>query len=256
MNRLAGKVAIVTGAARGTGERTARRFCEEGARVVLSDVLDARGEAAAAEIGQTAVYRHLDVSRESDWAEVVAFAEARFGRLDVLVNNAAILHFAPAESCALTDWERVMAINHTGPFLGIRAAAPALRRAGGGSIINIASLDGLEGLEGFSAYSATKWAMRGLSRCAALELGRDGIRVNTVCPAGGSDEMAAPFRPPGADAVAYVAGRAIPRRATLDEVASMIVFLASDESSFCTGADFVVDGGASAGTVLAARPRA
>ncbi|MFO0690592.1 MAG: SDR family oxidoreductase [Myxococcota bacterium] len=253
MGRLSGKVAIVTGAARGTGEETARRFVAEGARVLLGDVLDAQGEAAAARIGVGAAYRRLDVTLEADWAEAVAFAEQRFGRLDVLVNNAAILHMAPVESTRLEDWNRVVAVNQTGPFLGIRAVIPALRRAGGGSIVNIASLDAMVGLDRFGAYAATKWAMRGLTRCAALELGEHGIRVNTVCPAGGNDEMGAPFRPPGVDPVAYVAGRAIPRRASLAEIASMIVFLASDESSFCTGADFAVDGGATAGTVLAAK---
>ncbi|MEZ4331673.1 MAG: glucose 1-dehydrogenase [Myxococcota bacterium] len=250
MGRLAGKVAIVTGAARGTGEATARRFAEEGARVVLTDVLDDRGHAAAAAIGGEVRYRRLDVAREADWAEVVEETEARFGRLDLLVNNAAILHMAAIETTALADWERVVSVNQTGPFLGIRAVIPAMRRAGGGSIVNVASLDGLEGLERFGAYAATKWALRGLARCAALELGRDGIRVNTVCPAGGSDEMAAPFRPPGVVPEAYVADRAIPRRARLEEIASMIVFLASDESSFCTGADFTVDGGATAGKRL------
>ncbi|MBK7948028.1 MAG: SDR family oxidoreductase [Deltaproteobacteria bacterium] len=256
MGRLAGKVAIITGAARGTGEETARRFAAEGASVVLADVLDALGESAAARIGGgAAVYRRLDVTREQDWAEVVAFAEARFGRLDVLVNNAAILHMAPIETTRLEDWHRVVEVNQTGPFLGIRAAIDPMRRAGGGSIVNIASLDAMVGLDRFGAYAATKWAMRGLTRCAALELGELGIRVNTVCPAGGSDEMAAPFRPPGVDPVAYVAGRAIPRRASLAEIAAMIVFLASDESSFCTGADFPVDGGATAGTVLAAKPK-
>ena len=256
MGRLAGKVAIVTGAARGTGEATARRFAEEGARVVLTDVLDDRGHAAAAAIGGEARYRRLDVTREADWAEVVAETEARFGRLDLLVNNAAILSMAPIETTALADWERVVSVNQTGPFLGIRAVIPAMRRAGGGSIVNVGSLDGLEGLERFGAYAATKWALRGLARCAALELGRDGIRVNTVCPAGGSDEMAAPFRPPGVVPEAYVADRAIPRRARLEEIASMIVFLASDESSFCTGADFAVDGGATAGKRLPVGPGA
>ena len=199
--------------------------------------------------------RRLDVTLEADWAEAVAFAESRFGKLDVLVNNAAILHLASIETTKLADWRRVVEVNQTGPFLGIRAVIPAMRRAGGGSIVNISSLDGLVGLDHFSAYASTKWALRGLARCAALELGDDGIRVNTVCPAGGSDEMSAPFRPPGADPVAYVANRAIPRRATVEEIASMIVFLASDESSFCTGADFPVDGGATAGTVLAAMPK-
>jgi len=254
MGRLDGKVAIITGGARGTGEATARRFVAEGASVVLGDVLDEAGEAVAADIGAAAAYLHLDVTREDDWERAAALAESRFGRFDVLVNNAAILHLAPIARTSLEDWNRVIAVNQTGPFLGIRAAIAPMRRAGKGAIVNIASLDGLEGLNGFSAYSATKWAMRGLTRCAALELGRYQIRVNTVCPAGGSAEMSAPFRPPGVDPVAYVADRAIPRRATLEEIAAMILFLASDESSFCTGCDYVVDGGHTAGTLLAAIP--
>ena len=254
MGRLNGKVAIITGAARGTGEAIARRFIAEGAAVVLGDVLDELGRAAAHSMGSAADYVHLDVTRESDWASAVTRAEKHFGRLDILINNAAILHLAPIARTTLEDWNRVVEVNQTGPFLGIRAAIAPMRRAGGGSIVNIASLDGLEGLNGFSAYSATKWALRGLTRCAALELGRYSIRVNTVCPAGGSAEMSAPFRPPGVDPVAYVADRAIPRRATLEEIAAMTLFLSSDESSFCTGCDYVVDGGHTAGTLLAAIP--
>ena len=255
MPRLTGKVALITGAARGTGAATARRFASEGASVLLVDILDELGRETAASIGPSAAYHRLDVTREADWAEAVAFAEARFGKLDVLVNNAALLHLAAIESTRLADWDRVIDVNQTAPFLGIRAVIPAMRRAGGGSIVNIASLDGLVGLDYFSGYASTRWALRGLTRCAALELGQNGIRVNTVCPAGGSDERSAPFRLPGVDPLAYVANHAIPRRASLDEIASMIVFLASDESSFCTGADSPVDGGATAGTVLAAMPK-
>ena len=149
--RLDGKVAIITGAARGTGEATARRFAAEGAAVVLCDVLDDAGRSAAEKIGPSAVYMHLDVTRESDWDQLVAFAESRFAKLDVLVNNAAILHLATIERTMLADWNRVTEVNQTGPFLGIRAAIAPMRRAGGGSIVNISSIDGLEGLNGFSA---------------------------------------------------------------------------------------------------------
>jgi 3alpha(or 20beta)-hydroxysteroid dehydrogenase len=254
MVRLDGKVAIVTGAARGTGAATAKRFVAEGAAVVLADVLDAPGAEAAQALGHRAVYQRLDVTREADWTAAVELAEARFGRLDILVNNAAILHLSPIARTTLADWNRVIDVNQTGPFLGIRAAIAPMRRAGGGSIVNIGSMDALEGLNGFSAYAASKWALRGLTRCAALELGRYQIRVNAVCPAGGSAEMSAPFRPPGIDPVAYVADRAIPRRATLEEIAAMILFLASDESGFCTGSDYVLDGGHMAGTLLAGIP--
>jgi 3alpha(or 20beta)-hydroxysteroid dehydrogenase len=254
LGRLEGRVALITGAARGTGAATARRFVAEGARVVLCDILDELGEGVARALGPAAVYRRLDVTSEADWQRAVDSAEQHCGRLDVLVNNAAILHLAPIARTTLADWNRVIAVNQTGPFLGIRTVTPALRRSGGGSIVNVASLDAVEGLNGFSAYSTSKWALRGLARCAALELGRYRIRVNTVCPAGGSEEMSAPFRPPGVEPSAYVADRAIPRRAQLEEIAAMILFLASEESSFCTGCDYLVDGGHTAGTLLAAIP--
>jgi 3alpha(or 20beta)-hydroxysteroid dehydrogenase len=256
MRRFEGRVAIVTGAARGTGEATARRFAAEGAAVILADVRDEQGEAVAKDLGAPARYLHLDVSREEDWARAMDAATRELGRLDVLVNNAAILHLGPLAKTSLETWNRVVAVNQTGPFLGIRAAIAPMRAAGGGSIVNIASIDGLEGMNGVSAYASTKWALRGLSRCAALELGRFGIRVNTVCPAGGNDEMSAPFRPPGVDAQGFVENRAIPRRATLGEIAAMILFLCSDEAAFCTGGDYTVDGGHTSGTFVPGIPNA
>lgn len=252
--RLEGKVAIVTGGARGTGEATARRFVQEGARVVLADVLDLPGQKVAAELGPAAHFVHLDVTSEADWAACLAQTVSRFGRLDVLVNNAAVLHIGPLEETSLADWERLTRVNLTGPFLGIKVCAKAMRAAGGGSIVNVSSIDGLEGMSYVAAYASTKWGLRGLTKCAALELGSDGIRVNTVCPAGGSDEMAAPWRPPGSkDTSGYMDKRPIPRRGTVEEIASMILFLASDEASFCTGGDFPVDGGHSCGSRLPAR---
>jgi 3alpha(or 20beta)-hydroxysteroid dehydrogenase len=252
--RLEGKVALVTGGSRGTGEATARRFVAEGASVVLADVLDEAGRKVAAELGDRALYVHLDVTSESEWAACLEQTLARFGKLDVLVNNAAVLHIAPLEETKLADWDRLVRVNQTGPFLGIKTVAKAMREGGGGSIVNVSSIDGLEGMSYVSAYASTKWALRGLAKCAALELGPDGIRVNTVCPAGGSDEMAAPWRPPGSkDTSGYMDKRPIPRRGTVEEIAAMILFLASDESSFCTGGDFPVDGGHSCGSRLAAR---
>ena len=246
--RLEGKVAIVTGGSRGTGEATARRFVREGARVVLADVLDELGRRVAGELGDAALYVHLDVTSEAEWAACLERTLAHFGRIDVLVNNAAVLHIAPLEQTALADWERLVRVNQTGPFLGIKTVAKAMRAAGGGSIVNVSSIDGLEGMSYVSAYASTKWALRGLAKCAALELGPDGIRVNTVCPAGGSDEMAAPWRPPGSkDTSGYMDKRPIPRRGTVEEIAAMILFLASDESSYCTGSELLVDGGMLAG---------
>jgi 3alpha(or 20beta)-hydroxysteroid dehydrogenase len=254
--RLEGKVAIVTGGSRGTGEATVRRFCQEGASVLIADVLDDAGQKVAAELGEAAAYQHLDVTSEADWEACMAAAKERFGRVDVLVNNAAVLHIAPIEKTTLEDWERVTRVNQTGAFLGIRAVAPLMREAGGGSIVNISSIDGLEGMSYVSAYASTKWALRGLTKCAALELGRDGIRVNAVCPAGGSEEMSAPWRAPGsADSSGYTEKRPIQRRGTVDEIAAMILYLASDEAAFCTGGDYPIDGGHSCGSLLQAVPK-
>ncbi len=254
--RLEGKVAIITGAARGTGEATARRFVSEGARVVLADILDEAGEKLAAELGEAAIYTHLDVTNEEQWARSLDATKDRFGQVNVLVNNAAILHIAPIEQTSLEDWQRVTNVNQAGSFLGIKTVAPAMREAGGGAIVNISSIDGLEGMSFVSAYASSKWAVRGLTKCAALELGRDNIRVNAVCPAGGSDEMIAPWRDPKSkDTSGYSDKRPLNRRCTVDEIAAMILYLASDESSFCTGGDYPIDGGHSCGSMLAGIPK-
>jgi 3alpha(or 20beta)-hydroxysteroid dehydrogenase len=251
--RIEGKVAIVTGAARGTGEATARRFVAEGGRVVIADVLDELGEKLAAELGAAARYVHLDVTGERGWEQGLAQTLEAFGRVDILVNNAAVLHVASIESTRLEEWDRILRVNQTGPFLGIRTIAPAMREGGGGSIVNVSSIDGLEGMNFVAAYASTKWALRGLTKCAALEYGRAGIRVNTVFPAGGSDEMAAPWRPPGTvDTSGYSDRRPITRRGTVDEIAALILYLASDEASFCTGGDYPIDGGHSCGSLLPA----
>ena len=249
--RLEGKVAIVTGGSRGTGEATARRFVSEGAKIVIADIRDELGTNLAAELGDSARYVHLDVTQENDWANGLMATREAFGGVDVLVNNAALLLVAPIEGTSLEDWNRILRVNQTGVFLGIRAVAPEMRKSGGGSIVNVSSIDGLEGMNFVAAYASTKWALRGLSKCAALEFGRDGIRVNTVCPAGGSDEMAAPWRPPGTeDTSGYADRRPIQRRGTVDEIAALILYLASDEASFCTGGDYPIDGGHSCGSLL------
>ena len=253
--RLKGKVAIITGGSRGTGEATARRFVAEGAAVVIGDILDERGEQVANSLGERAQYVHLDVTSQSDWQHCVQACLDHYGRIDILVNNAAILHIAPLEHTQLEDWQRVSNVNLDGPFLGIRAVIPAMREAGGGSIINVSSIDGLEGMNYVSAYSSSKWGLRGLSKCAAIELGRDNIRVNTVCPAGGGDEMSAPWKPKGMDDSEYTSQRPLGRRCTVDEIAAMILYLASDEAAFCTGGDYPIDGGHSCGSMLDAAPR-
>jgi 3alpha(or 20beta)-hydroxysteroid dehydrogenase len=253
--RLAGKIALITGAARGTGEQTARLFVAEGARVAIGDVLEAEGRAVAASLGDAAHFVKLDVTSEASWAGAVEETCARFGGLHVLVNNAGLLHRAPLEQTSAETFERLFRVNQLGPFLGIKAAAPALEAAGGGSIVNVSSIDGLMAHNNLSAYVATKWALRGLTRVAALELGVRGIRVNAVCPEVGGPAMRAPYVPAGVDPekILAITHEVIPYNRgrepveLIRDVARMVLFLASDESLSCTGADYPVDAGASAG---------
>jgi 3alpha(or 20beta)-hydroxysteroid dehydrogenase len=256
MERLGGKVAIVTGAARGTGLAIARRFVAEGARVWLGDVLDERGEKAAAELGGAARYLHHDVTSEEQWQRMVSSALAAHGRIDVLVNNAAILHLGTIAHTPVEVARRILEVNTLGPFLGLRAVVEPMRAQGGGAIVNVGSIDGMLGMNGITAYAASKWGLRGLGKAAAMELGRDGIRVNSVCPSGGSAEMYRPWAEQLADAAqevgAYVANRGIPGNAPPDEIAAAVLFLASDEARHCTGVDLPVDGGAHAGRFIPA----
>jgi 3alpha(or 20beta)-hydroxysteroid dehydrogenase len=244
VNRLAGKVALITGAARGQGAAAARAFVAEGARVVLADVRDEEGKALADELGVT--YRHLDVSEEDDWAAVVA--ETRF---TVLVNNAGVLHFAPLADTSLADYERVIRINQIGTFLGMRAVVPGMIAAGGGSIVNTSSIEGLAAAPTLMAYTASKFAIRGMTKVAALELGDKGIRVNSVHP-GMIDTRMLPTALGGIEVDLTRIGRRLPLRRVgrAEEIAGLLVFLAGDESSYCTGAEFVADGGATASHAL------
>jgi 3alpha(or 20beta)-hydroxysteroid dehydrogenase len=256
MQRLAGKVAIVTGAARGTGEAIARRFVAEGARVWLGDVLHERGEKVAAELGEAAAYVPHDVTSEEQWQRIVERVLARDGRVDILVNNAAILHLGRIENTPAETARRVLEINTLGPFLGLRAVVGAMRAQRSGAIVNVGSIDGMLGMNAITAYAASKWGLRGLTKAAAMELGRDGIRVNSVAPSGGGGEMYAPWAEQLADAAAdvaaYVANRGIPGSSPLEAIAAAAVFLASDEASHCTGVDLPVDGGAHAGRFIPA----
>ena len=255
MGRMKDKVAIVTGAARGTGAATARLLAAEGARVMLADVLEEAGEAVAAEIGADAHFAALDVTREADWKRVVEQTQRRWGRVDVLVNNAAVLHMEALDETRLEDFERVVAVNQRGPFLGMKSVAPLMKQAGQGSIVNVSSIDGMSAKNALIAYAGSKWALRGMTRVAALELGKFGIRVNVVCPEAGSGDMLSPFMPEGVDpeiAAKYsqrILSSQMERSIAdkLDDVARMILFLASDESASCTGTDFLVDGGYLAG---------
>jgi len=260
--RVEGKVAIVTGSARGTGEATARLLAAEGARVVVADVLEEQGAAVAKDLGDAAVFEPLDVTSEADWQRVVDATEARWGRLDVLVNNAAVLHMATIEDTSLDDYQRVVGVNQVGTFLGIRTAAAAMRRVGRGSIVNISSIDGVSAKNSLIAYSASKWAVRGMTRVAALELGQQGIRVNAVCPEAGSGDMMRPFIPEGVDpelAASFQQRTLKPQMKRsiaekIGDVAKLVLFLASDESASCTGTDFVIDGGKLAGERVKGAP--
>jgi 3alpha(or 20beta)-hydroxysteroid dehydrogenase len=243
MGRLDGKVAIVTGAARGQGATEARLFAQEGARVVLADVLDDEGEAVAAEIGDAATYLHLDVTDEAAWAATVARAEERFGPVGVLVNNAGILHFQAVHKIEADDFDRVMRVNVGGVFHGMKAVTPSMTRAGGGAIVNISSTAGLQGQPFLGAYVASKWAVRGLTKSAAIDLGPKGIRVNSVHPGGIDTPMIG-----GLDTEAPFYKRLpIPRIGAPSEAAAAVLFLASDEASYITGAELAVDGGATCG---------
>lgn len=241
--RLQGKIALITGAARGQGEAEARLFAAEGATVVMADVLDAQGEAAAAAIGAAARYVPLDVRDEARWAQVVGDIVRQHGRLDVLVNNAGIFPKGGLLTTTLAEFERVVGINQTGVFLGMQAAARVMVPQRGGSIINISSIAGLAGAAPFIGYSTTKWAVRGLTRSGAKELAQHGVRVNSVHPGIIDTPMLQTFDAMHPGTRAQVESR-IPmgRTASADEVARLVLFLASDESSYISGSEHVIDG--------------
>ena len=241
--RLDGKVAIITGAARGQGAAEARLFTAEGAKVVLADVLDEEGAAVAAEIGDAARYVHLDVTDEAQWAAAITAAEEAFGPVSVLINNAGVLHFQSLWKTTLEDFDRVMRVNVTGVFLGMKAVVASMETAGGGSIVNTSSTAGLQGLPFLGAYVASKWAVRGLSKAAAIDLGHKGIRVNSVHPGGIDTPMVAGTSP---DAPFYKR-LPVPRMGSAEEVATAVLFLASDEAAYIAGAELAIDGGATCG---------
>lgn len=247
MNRLENKVALVTGGARGLGAATVRLMAGEGSKVVFGDVLREEGEALAEELGDCVAFLPMDVSENADWNEAIALAQT-FGPLNVLVNNAAVVHMAALTETTDEDYLRVFKINQFGTFLGIRSVVEPMKAAGSGSIINVSSIDGLHSAAGLSAYSSTKWAVRGLTKNAAIELGQYGIRVNSVHPGGMYTAMG------GADRMsveelnqATYARFPIPRVGQPEEVAQVILFLATDEASYSTGSEFIADGGWFAG---------
>jgi len=251
---LEGKVAIVTGAARGTGAAIARRFAAHGAHVVLGDVAVDAGRETAAEIGERARFVAHDVTDEAAWKRIVDAALSARGRVDVLVNNAGILHIGTIAKTEADVLRRVLEVNTVGPYLGIRAVLEPMRAQGAGAIVNVSSIDALLGMNGVSAYCASKWGLRGLTKSAATELGRDGIRVNSVCPAGGNPAMYGPWMQQLVGFLdqtrAYSNNRGLPGEASLDAIADAVLFLASDASKHCTGVDLPVDGGAHAGRFI------
>ena len=243
MNRLEKKVALVTGGARGLGAAAVRMMIKEGARVVFGDVLDAEGEALQEELGDSAVFVHMDVTEQSDWNAAIERAE-KIGPLNVLVNNAAVVHMAALTETTDEDYMRVFKINQFGTFIGIRSVIEPMKRAGSGSIINVSSIDGLHSAAGLSAYSSTKWAVRGLTKNAAIELGQYGIRVNSVHPGGMYTAMGGSEFASVEDLNESTYSRfPIPRVGMPEEVAQLILFLATDEASYSTGSEFVADGG-------------
>jgi 3alpha(or 20beta)-hydroxysteroid dehydrogenase len=243
--RLDGRVALITGAARGMGAATARAFVREGARVVLGDVLPEVKEVAQ-ELGDAAVAVTLDVTDEQAWRDAVAEGERAFGKIDVLVNNAGILLMDELGKTTTETYRKVNDVNAMGCFLGMRETAPAIARAGGGSIVNLSSVEGLGGNRFLVAYTGSKFAVRGMTKAAAIELAADGIRVNSVHPGGIDTPMVRHFVP-DEKSLQWV-GNQVPMKRTgkAEEVAEAVLFLASDDASYITGAELAVDGGATA----------
>jgi NAD(P)-dependent dehydrogenase (short-subunit alcohol dehydrogenase family) len=242
--RLEGKVALISGGARGQGASHGSLFADEGARVVLGDVREEEGRRLAEELrsrGRDVVFTRLDVTRGADWEAAVALAEREFSRLDVLVNNAGIVAFSSAAETSDEEWQRVLAVNQTGMFYGMRAAIPAMRRAGGGSIVNISSTLAVGAIRGYFAYQATKAAIVMMTRAAAVEYAEDGIRVNSILPGLIQTEMT---KEEPEDAVrGHIALTPLGRAGTSLEISYGVLYLASDESSFVTGAELAIDGG-------------
>jgi 3alpha(or 20beta)-hydroxysteroid dehydrogenase len=243
MGRLDGKVAVISGGARGQGAAEARLFVAEGARVVIGDVLDTEGKEVAAELGEAGHFVHLDVTDEASWQAAIGEAETRFGPVSVLVNNAGVLSFGPIDQMELGEFQRVLSVNLQGVFLGIKSVVASMERAGGGAIVNTSSSAGLQGQPMLAAYVSSKWGVRGLTKTAAMELGHRGIRVNSIHPGGVDTPMVAGTGTTGG----WYSFLPVPRIGTVDDVARTVLFLASDEAAYITGAELAIDGGATCG---------
>ncbi|MET9531156.1 glucose 1-dehydrogenase [Streptomyces sp. NPDC006649] len=259
MGKLDGRVVVITGAARGQGEQEARLFVAEGAKVLLGDVLDEQGAALAKELGESAAYVRLDVTREADWSAAAAVAKETFGKIDGLVNNAGILRFNELVTTPLDEFQQVVQVNQVGAFLGIRTIAPEIEAAGGGTIVNTASYTALTGMAFVGSYAATKAAIVGLTRVAAMELAAKGIRVNAMCPGAIDTPMSNPAQlDPDADPAESSAAldelyrKLVPlgRVGRPEEVARLALFLSGEDSSYITGQPFVIDGGWLAGVSI------
>ena len=238
--RLSGKVALISGGSRGLGESHARALIAQGARVVVADILDDDGQALVAELGEASRYIHLDVTSRTEWAKAVAFTLQEFGALNVLINNAGIAHFSPIGEYKPEQWDTMIAINLTGVFNGVDAALDALKASAPSSIINVSSIAGLRGYSGLVGYNAAKFGVTGLTKSVALDVAQFGIRCNSIHPGVINTPM-----------TSNVGTRrkhvAMERTGRPEELSSLVVYLASDEASFCTGAEFICDGGESAG---------
>jgi 3alpha(or 20beta)-hydroxysteroid dehydrogenase len=254
MKRFENQTVIVTGGARGMGASHARGFVAEGANVVIADILEQEGRRLAEELGEHAIFARLDVTSDVDWAATVAAAEDAFGPVSVLINNAGIARFGVIEETDPAVWRQVIEINLTGSYLGIRAVVSSMRKAGGGAIVNISSGAGFTATSGLAAYVASKWGVRGLTKTAALELGHDNIRVNSVHPGAVRTPILTAQAPDAGPMAATMAGAgversAIPRIADPEEITRLVLFVASEEASFSTGSEFIADGGLLLGPV-------
>jgi len=254
MKRFENQTVIITGGARGMGASHARGFVAEGANVVIADILEQEGRTLAKELGNHAIFARLDVTSDVDWTATVAAAEDAFGPVTVLINNAGIARFGVIEETDPAVWRQVLEINLTGSYLGIRAVASSMRKAGGGAIVNISSGAGFTATSGLGAYVASKWGVRGLTKTAALELGHDNIRVNSVHPGAVRTPILTAQAPDAGPTAATMAGAgvetsAIPRIAEPEEITRLVLFVASEEASFSTGSEFIADGGLLLGPV-------
>ncbi|HEY8481688.1 MAG TPA: glucose 1-dehydrogenase [Spirillospora sp.] len=246
MGQLDGKVALITGGARGMGKSHVRRFLDEGAKVVFGDVLEEEGAKLAADLGDDARFVRMDVTREEDWRTAVETTTETYGALNVLVNNAGIIRHKTIEEMSLDEFRRILEVNLVGQWLGVKAVIPAMKEAGGGSIINVSSTEGFIGAQGLAAYSASKFGVRGLTKAAARELGRHGIRVNSIHPGGVLTPLSLQedvVAGTADSAEAFLKALPLGRMGKAKEVSGIVVYLASDDSSYCTGSEVLVDGG-------------